>query len=177
MLLKEILWDASVEDLGDLFKGSSYSVNPLFGSTGNFLSVFKMHCLFTYFWLHWVFVAVCRLSLVAARGGSSCGAWASRCSGFSCGARALGRSASVAVGHRLSCSAACGIFPDQGSNLSPALAGRFFTTGPSGKVPSWVFWFRLFFSLWVKVYLDFLTRVSVLFVLFLFCIFKNFLQL
>ena len=68
VLLKEILWDASVEDLGDLFKGSSYSVNPLFGSTGNLLSVFKMHCSFTDFWLHWVFVAVCRLSLVAARG-------------------------------------------------------------------------------------------------------------
>ena len=27
--------------------------------------------LFTYFWLHWVFVAVCGLSLVAASGGYS----------------------------------------------------------------------------------------------------------
>ena len=45
VVLKEILWDASVEDMGDLFKGSSYSMNPLFGSTGNFLSVFKMYCL------------------------------------------------------------------------------------------------------------------------------------
>ena len=93
VVLKDILWDASVEDLGDLFKGSSYSMNPLFGSTGNFLSVFKTYCLFTYFWLHWVFVAVCRLSLVVASGGySCCGAWASHCSGFSCGAQALGRS-------------------------------------------------------------------------------------
>ena len=118
-------------------------MNPLFGSTGNFLSVFKMHSLFIYFWLHWVFVAVCRLSLVAARGVSSWGgAWACRCSGFSCGARAVGKSASVAVVHRLSCLPGPGIKP-----LSPALAGRFFTTGPSGKVPSWVFWFRLFFSL------------------------------
>ena len=53
--------------------------------------------------------------------------------------------ASLVVGHRLwgtgsvvvvcrpSCSKACGIFPDQGSNLSPALAGRFLTTGPLGK--------------------------------------------
>ena len=29
----------------------------------------------------------------------------------------LGAQASVVVAHRLSCSAACGIFPDQGSNL------------------------------------------------------------
>ena len=42
----------------------------------------------------------------------------SHCSGFSrCGARALGHAGSVAVVHGLSCSAACGIFPDQGSNL------------------------------------------------------------
>ena len=33
-----------------------------------------------------------------------------------CGARALGTRASVVVAHRLTCSAACGIFLDQGSN-------------------------------------------------------------
>ena len=34
----------------------------------------------------------------------------------------------------LSCSTACGIFPDQGLNsVSPALAGRFFTTKLPGK--------------------------------------------
>ena len=61
------------------------------------------------------------LSLVAARGDySSLG-----CVGFSlrwlhfCGAWALGTQASVVVAHGLSCSAACGIFPDQGSNLCP----------------------------------------------------------
>ena len=42
--------------------------------------------------------------------------------GFSCGrlccrAQALGSTGSVVVAHGLSCSAACGIFPDQGSNL------------------------------------------------------------
>ena len=37
---------------------------------------------------------------------------------------------SVVVLHRLSCSAACAIFPDQGSNPSSALAGRRFTTKP-----------------------------------------------
>ena len=40
---------------------------------------------------------------------------------------------SVVVVCRPSCSKACGIFSDQGSNLSPALAGWFLTTGPPGK--------------------------------------------
>ena len=41
---------------------------------------------------------------------------------------------SVVVVHRLSCSAACGIFLDQGSNpRPPELAGRFFSTAPPGK--------------------------------------------
>ena len=42
--------------------------------------------------MHWVFVAVCRHSLVAAsRATLDCGAQASQCSGFSCcGAQALG---------------------------------------------------------------------------------------
>ena len=44
--------------------------------------------------------------------------------------------ASVVVGHGLSCSSACGILPDQGSNPSSELAGGFLTTGPPGK--SWV---------------------------------------
>ena len=48
-----------------------------------------------------------------------CGAWASHCGGFSCRAWALGALASVVVVHGLSCSAAGGIFPDQGSNLCP----------------------------------------------------------
>ena len=61
-----------------------------------------------------------------------CGARASHCGGFSCcGARALGAWApvvvalelssagSVVVAHGLSCSAACGIFLDQGSNSCP----------------------------------------------------------
>ena len=68
-----------------------------------------------------------------------CGAWASRCSGFSCcGAWALGTWASVVAacglsscgsqalqcrlsscGAWVSCPVACGIFPDQGSNLCP----------------------------------------------------------
>ena len=74
-----------------------------------------------YFWLHWVFVAARGLSLVAASGGYS-SLW---CMGFSLqwlllswstGSRRVG---SVVVVHGLSCSAACGIFPDQGSNPCP----------------------------------------------------------
>ena len=38
-----------------------------------------VHCLLVCFWLHWVFVAESRLSVVGAIGGSS----SSRCTGFS----------------------------------------------------------------------------------------------
>ena len=57
------------------------------------------------FWLCWVFVAACGLSLVAASGETTlhCSARASHCGGFSCcGARALGARASVVVAHGLS---------------------------------------------------------------------------
>ena len=58
---------------------------------------------FFVFWLHWVFVAAHGLSLVAASGGySSCGARASHCGGFSCGAQALDAQASVVAARRLS---------------------------------------------------------------------------
>ena len=92
------------------------------------LSFFFLINLFIYFWLSWVFVAVRGLSLVAASGGYS----SLRCAGFSlrwllllrstgsrhtgfssCGTRAL------FVAHGLSCSAACGIFPDKGWNPCP----------------------------------------------------------
>ena len=61
------------------------------------------------------------LSLVAASGGHS----SSRCAGLSLSwsllLRSTGsrRTGSVVVAHRPSCSAACGIFPDQGSNPCP----------------------------------------------------------
>ena len=87
-----------------------------------------------YFWLHWVFVAVHKLSLVAvSRSYSSlwCAGvslrWllllqsmGSRHAGFSsCGAVSvvvacgLQSTGSVVVAHGFSCSAACGILPDQ----------------------------------------------------------------
>ena len=77
--------------------------------------------LFIYLWLCWVFVSVRGLSLVAASGGHS----SSWCTGlslswplllWSTGSRHAG---SVIVAHGPSCSAACGIFPDQGSNPCP----------------------------------------------------------
>ena len=61
------------------------------------------------------------LSLVAASGGHS----SSRCAGLSQSRPLLLRSTgsrragSVVVAHGLSCSVACGIFPDQGSNPCP----------------------------------------------------------
>ena len=74
-----------------------------------------------YLWLCWVFVSVWGLSPVVASGGHS----SSRCTGlsplwplllWSTGSR---RAGSVIVAHGPSCSAACGIFPDQDSNLCP----------------------------------------------------------
>ena len=77
--------------------------------------------LFIYFWLCWVFVSVRGLSPAVASGGHS----SSRCAGLSLlwplPLRSTGsrRTGSVVVAHGLSCSAACGIFPDQGSNPCP----------------------------------------------------------
>ena len=70
------------------------------------------------FWLLWVFRAVLGLSLVAVlRGFSSCEV-------------------------RLSCPTACGILVLQPGiePMSPALEGRFLTTGPPGKSPSFLFY-------------------------------------
>ena len=77
--------------------------------------------LFIYFWLCWVFVSVQGLSLVAASGGHP----SSRCAGLSLSRPLLLRSTSsrragsVIVAHGPGCSAACGIFPDQGLNPCP----------------------------------------------------------
>ena len=94
------------------------------------------------FRLCWVSVAAPGLSLVAERGGHS----SSRCEGFSLWGLLLFQSTgsrehrlqqlrhlgSVVVTAGLSCSEACGIFLDQGSNPCPALAGGFLTTRPRG---------------------------------------------
>ena len=77
--------------------------------------------IYFYLWLCWVFVSVQGLSLVVASGGHS----SLQCAGLSLSRSLLLRSTgsrragSVIVAHRPSCSAACGIFPDQGSNPCP----------------------------------------------------------
>ena len=87
----------------------------------NFGFIYLFIYLFIYFWLRWVFVSVRGLSLVAASGGHS----SSRCAGLSLSRPLLLRSTgsrsagSVVVAHGRSCSAACGILPDQGSNPCP----------------------------------------------------------
>ena len=86
-----------------------------------FFFFFNFIYLYIYLWLCWVFVPVRGLSLVAASGGHS----SSRCTGLSLSQPLLLRSTgsrhagSVIVAHGPSCAAACGIFPDQGSNLCP----------------------------------------------------------
>ena len=103
------------------------------------------HCGFLFFFFKFLFIYLfifgCVGSLLLRAGflqlrrvGAAlhCGARASHCGGFPCcGARALGARASVVVAcglqstgsvvvaHWLSCSAACGVFPDQGSNPCP----------------------------------------------------------
>ena len=74
--------------------------------------------LFIYLWLCWVLISVRGLSLVVASGGHS----SSRRAGLSLSRPLLlqstgsRRAGSVIVAHGPSCSAACGILPDQGSN-------------------------------------------------------------
>ena len=108
-------------------------VHKVITHSNTFFIYINLFILFIYFWLRWVFVAACRLSLVAVSGATlHCRVRASHCSGFSCcGAWALGAWASVVVAHGLqsagsvvvapghSCSVACGIFLEQGSNPCP----------------------------------------------------------
>ena len=81
----------------------------------------KIIYLFIYLWLCWVFVSARGLSPVAASGGHS----SSRCVGLSVTRPLLlwstdsRRAGSAIVAHGPSCSAACGILPDQGSNPCP----------------------------------------------------------
>ena len=89
-----------------------------------FFNFYLFIYLFIYFWLCWVFVSVRGLPPVVASGGHS----SSRCAGLSLlqplFVRSTGsrRAGSVVVAHGPSCSAASGIFPDQGSN--PCLLHR-----------------------------------------------------
>ena len=85
------------------------------------LDFFLKNYLFIYVWLCWVFVTLHGLFSSRCKQGlpSSCGARASHCGGFSLQSTGSRHPDSAVVVHRLSCSKACGIFPDQGSNPSP----------------------------------------------------------
>ena len=87
-----------------------------------FVGFFFLINLFIFiFWLCWVFISVQGLSPVVASGGHS----SSQCAGLSpswpLSLRSTGsrRAGSAIVAHGPSRSAACGIFPDQGSNPCP----------------------------------------------------------
>ena len=92
---------------------------PSSGLAGSYGASIFSFCFF--FWLCWVFVSVPGLSLVAESWGHS----SSRCAGLSLSQPLLlwstgsRRAGSVIVVHGPSCSAACEIFPDQGSNPCP----------------------------------------------------------
>ena len=97
---------------------------------------------FTYFWLPWVFVAVCAfLSLWRLEATSTCGAWASHCGGSLVVEHGLNthelqqlqRVGTAVVAHGHSCFRICGIFPDQGSNPGPLHWQVDSATGPPGK--------------------------------------------
>ena len=83
--------------------------------------LFKFIYFLFIFWLCWVFISLRGLSLVVASGDHS----SSRCAGLSLSRPLLLQSTgsrhagSVIVAHGPSCSMACGIFPDQGSNPCP----------------------------------------------------------
>ena len=81
--------------------------------------LFKKIILFIYFWLHQVFITVQAFSSCSKWRSLSCCAWTSHCGSFSC----FWTQALACLGFS-SCGAwawstACGIFPDQGSNLHP----------------------------------------------------------
>ena len=105
-----------------------------------FLCFFFNVFIFKKFWLCWIFVAVCGFSPVVERGLLCCGAWASHWVAFLVAEHGLEvhrlqwlqHLGSAVVAHGLSCSVACGIFLDQGSNLC-SLHWGFLSTGPPGK--------------------------------------------
>ena len=108
IILQLAAWPPTISQIGK-------SISHLFF----FLIIFLFS--FIYLWLCWVFVSVRGLSLVAASGDHS----SSRCVGLSLSRPLLLRSTgsrcagSVIVAHGPSCSAACGIFPDQDLNPCP----------------------------------------------------------
>ena len=119
------MWDLprpGLEPVSPALAGIFLTTAPPGKPKGTILLYFFFNFIYLFFlWLSWVFVSVQGLSLVVASGGHS----SSRCAGLSLSRPLLLRSTgsrragSVIVAHGPSCSAACGIFPDQGSNPCP----------------------------------------------------------
>ena len=89
---------------------------------------------------------------------SSCGWWASHCSGFSCcRAQAWRCMNTVAVACRLISPVACGILVPQPriEPVSPALGGGFLTTGAAGKTPHTYIFFSFIFISWRLITLQY----------------------
>ena len=118
-------------------------LSSLYGSC--FTSSMALVILF-YFVLFYLFYFIFYL----AASGLSCGTWGIlvaacrifRCSMWGLSLRHVG---ALVVAHGLSCPAACGILvPRPGIEpVSPALEGRFLTTGPPGKSLPWLFKLQL----------------------------------
>ena len=90
--------------------------------------------LFVYFWLCWSFLLTWAFSRCDEQGLlSSCGAPSSHC----CGTQALDRAQRLQqlTVHGLSCPAACGIFPNQGSNPCPHIGRWILNHQTTKKVP------------------------------------------
>ena len=139
LVLIRTLWGMyhcySILQIGKLRSSKAKNIIQLINSRTTTNPGISINMFVIYFWLCWVFVAACGLSLVAASDKwelvSSCGAQASHCRGFSCRVYALSAQALVAadrglwsvglvvVAHGLCCPAACGTVPDQGLNLFP----------------------------------------------------------
>ena len=114
--LRQIVFDDGISFLDTTILGFCVCVCVLS------IYLFKKFFFFNlFFWLCWVFISVRGLSLVAVSGGH----YSSRCAGLSLSRPLLLRSTgsrcavSVVVAYGPSCSAACGLFPDQGSNPCP----------------------------------------------------------
>ena len=100
-----------------------------------------------------------------------CGVQASHCGGFSCcRAQALGTRASVVVAHGLSCSAVCGIFPDQGSNRAPCIGRQILNHCATREVPTLGLSILAFSPFTFKVIIHRYILIAILLIVFwLFC--------
>ena len=128
---RRILYYWTTREVPSIYSYAFGRLHIFLGDYSDFFIHFQLDCLFFFFFLKiyllidwllcWVFVSVLGLSLAAASGGHS----SSRCAGLSLSWPLLLRSTSsrragsAVVVHGPSCSTACGILPDQGSNPCP----------------------------------------------------------